>query len=70
MPDMNGYETTQHIRSNDDEYYKNLPIIALTASVLEDGLEDIEKSGMTDFHLKPYKPEELAKKISKYLKKK
>ncbi|WP_154648042.1 PAS domain S-box protein [Pedobacter arcticus] len=69
MPDMNGYETTQHIRSLDDEYYKNIPIIALTASVLEDGVEDFKKAGMNDFQLKPFKPDELASKIAQYLKK-
>lgn len=68
MPDLDGYQTTKRLRAENDQYYKNLPIIALTASVLEDNLEEIEKSGMTDFQLKPFKPEELAKKIAKYIK--
>nr|WP_294897142.1 PAS domain S-box protein [uncultured Pedobacter sp.] len=68
MPDLNGYETTDKLRAIDDEYYQKLPIIALTASVLEDGLDEIEKSGMTDFQLKPYNPDELVKKIAKYIK--
>ncbi len=69
MPDLNGYETTEILRSIDDEYYKNLPIIALTASVLDDSVGEIEKSGMTDFQLKPFKPAELINKIAKYIKK-
>ncbi len=68
MPDLNGYETTERLRSLDDEYYKNLPIIALTASVLDENLDGIEKCGMTDFQLKPFKADELASKIAKYIK--
>ncbi|HEX7367892.1 MAG TPA: PAS domain S-box protein [Pelobium sp.] len=67
MPDLNGYETTEILRAMDDDYYKNLPIIALTASVLDDNLDEIALHGMTDFQLKPYKPEELAMKIAKYI---
>lgn len=67
MPDLNGYETTEKLRGFDDEYYKKLPIIALTASILEDHLDEIEKCGMTDFQLKPFKPDELARKIAKYI---
>ncbi|HTN20439.1 MAG TPA: PAS domain S-box protein [Pelobium sp.] len=68
MPNLNGYETTKLLRATNDTYYKNLPIIALTASVLDDHWNEIENSGMTDFQLKPFKPEELAQKIKKYLK--
>lgn len=70
MPDLNGYETTEKLRAIDDEYYKKLPIIALTASILNDHLDEIEKCGMTDFQLKPFKPDELAQKIAKYIHKK
>lgn len=67
MPELNGYQTTERLRALDDDYYKTLPIIALTASVLDDELDGIEQSGMTDFQLKPFKPDELATKIAKYL---
>ncbi len=69
MPDLDGYETTTILRAMDDAYFKNLPIIALTASVLDDGLDGIEKCGMTDFQLKPFNAEELANKIEKYVRK-
>lgn len=69
MPDLNGYETTLKLREKDDVYFKELPIIALTASVLEDSIDDINRSGMTDFQLKPFKPDELASKIALHLKK-
>jgi PAS domain S-box-containing protein len=68
MPEISGYETTKKIREINDEYFKNLPIIALTASILKDDMSEIYKCGMTDYHVKPFKAEELFKKISKYLK--
>jgi PAS domain S-box-containing protein len=67
MPDMSGYEVTMKIREINDEYFKNLPVIALTASILKEDMSEIYKSGMTDYHVKPFKPEELLQKITKYL---
>lgn len=33
MPEMDGYETTEHIRENlDDEFIHDIPIIAMTAT--------------------------------------
>ncbi len=68
MPGLNGYETTIQLRKMEDQYYKSLPIIALTASVMDDHFEEIERCGMTDFQLKPFKPDELIEKIAKYIK--
>jgi PAS domain S-box-containing protein len=69
MPELSGYETVKKLRENNDEYYNNLPIIALTASILKDDIGEISASGMIDYQLKPFKPEELFEKIVKYLKK-
>jgi PAS domain S-box-containing protein len=69
MPVMSGYETSQALRAMDDIYFKEVPIIALTASIMSDELEGIHQYGMNDYQLKPYKPDELIEKISKYLKK-
>lgn len=68
MPDMTGYEVVEKLRAIDDDYYRNLPIIALTASVMHDDIETIYAHGMNDFQLKPFKPDELIAKISKYIK--
>jgi CheY-like chemotaxis protein len=68
MPEINGYETTMKLREINDEYFNNLPIIALTASIFKEDMSKIYKSGMTDYHVKPFKPDELLQKISKYLK--
>ncbi|QJD95672.1 PAS domain S-box protein [Mucilaginibacter robiniae] len=66
MPEMGGLEATQVIRSKEDAYFKNLPIIALTASMLNNQLNQIEEAGMNDFMLKPFDPKVLYDKLSRY----
>ena len=55
MPDMDGVETTEYIRVLDDNdpYYKELPIIALTANAVSGMKEMFIKSGFNDFMSKP-----------------
>ncbi|UEG52949.1 PAS domain S-box protein [Mucilaginibacter daejeonensis] len=66
MPEMGGLEATQVIRGKSDDYFKKLPIIALTASMLNNQLNQIEESGMNDFILKPFDPKNLYEKLSRY----
>jgi PAS domain S-box-containing protein len=68
MPEMDGYEATRRIRRLDhDPYFKKVPIIALTASAMNDIKEKVLKIGMTDFITKPFLPEDLQSKIGKYI---
>jgi CheY-like chemotaxis protein len=68
MPIMGGIEATQIIRAKDEAYFKQLPIIALTASMLNSEINEIAGSGMTDYILKPFDPKGLYDKLSKYQK--
>ncbi len=52
----------------EEEYFKKLPIIALTASMLSNQLGEIKESGMDDFILKPFDPKNLYEKLSRYQK--
>ena len=53
MPEMDGVEVTKEIRSMDDRYYKNVPIIALTANAVN-GVRDMYiEAGFDDFIAKP-----------------
>ncbi|MFI5137822.1 MAG: response regulator [Sphingobacteriales bacterium] len=68
MPEMGGVEATQVIRSKPDTYFQELPIIALTASMLRTEVDDMEKAGMNDYILKPFDPKNLFDKLSRYQK--
>ena len=68
MPEMGGIEATQVIRAKDDPYFQQLPIIALTASMLSTEREQIDAAGMNDYVLKPFDPKSLFDKLSVYQK--
>ncbi|WP_299498482.1 PAS domain-containing protein [Mucilaginibacter sp.] len=68
MPEMGGLEATQIIRSKDEPYFKQVPIIALTASMLNSQIDEIGGAGMNDYILKPFEPKMLLEKLSRYQK--
>jgi PAS domain S-box-containing protein len=63
MPGIDGLETTRRIRAMKGEYFKNLPILALTASTTESTKDEIFLCGMQDFVLKPINVDDLRTKI-------
>lgn len=62
MPVLDGISTTERIREN--PAYKNLPIVALTANVMEPDQQACIKLGMTAYITKPFNPEKLLKTIA------
>jgi CheY-like chemotaxis protein len=66
MPEMDGYECTKQIRSMEDPYFKQVPIIVFSASYTIDTKKKAMEHGMTDFMNKPFRAEELLEKISLY----
>ena len=67
MPEMNGYETTRLIRSAFLPPVSQVPIIALTASVIRSDLQKCLEAGMNSYVAKPFRKEELLKEIGKVL---
>ena len=63
MPLKNGFETSQEIRNNENKAIKNIPIIAMTAHLVEDVLQRCYQSGINDCISKPFQIEFLYKKI-------
>lgn len=57
MPVLDGYEATQRIRQNPD--WTSLPIIAVTANVMQGDKDDCLTAGMNDYITKPYNKHEL-----------
>ena len=68
MPEMDGYQTTVAIRQLPGEKFRNLPIIALTASAMLDIKDHAFIVGMNDYISKPFNPDELHRKIALYAK--
>jgi CheY-like chemotaxis protein len=62
MPDMNGYKATEIIRQFETPV-KDIPIIAMTGHAMSGELEKCLLVGMNDYISKPFKAEELKKKI-------
>ncbi len=67
MPEMDGVDATNIIRKLPDDYYKNLPIIALTANALVGAKELFVKEGMNDFLAKPIEIKKLNNALLKWL---
>jgi len=68
MPIMGGLEATEILRAKTDPYFQQLPILALTASMLSSEVNEMSSAGMNDFILKPFEPKTLFDKLSKYQK--
>lgn len=63
MPVMDGYETAEWIRNQENAYFQKVPIIALTAAALPAVRERILQIGVNDFVTKPFDPQELKEKV-------
>ena len=66
MPGMDGYEASDKIRSMEEVYFRDIPIIALTASAMNGMRDKVVEMGMNDFISKPFNPDELRAKLIKY----
>ena len=66
MPIKDGFSATKEIREVEQKQKrKKTPIIALTASVLDQDISKCYESGMDDYVAKPFKKEVLLEKIMK-----
>jgi CheY-like chemotaxis protein len=69
MPEMDGVEATKIIRKfgSEDTYYRDLPIIALTANAVFGAKEMFLSNGFSDFLSKPINTNELSAILEKWL---
>ena len=66
MPVMDGITATKEIRKQDK--FKDMPIIALTAHIMQQDVQRCIDAGMNDHIGKPIDPEELYFKVAKWVK--
>jgi CheY-like chemotaxis protein len=68
MPIMNGYDATAEIRRRGGAA-AHVPIVAMTADVIDDSKERALQAGMNDFVAKPVDMQELSRALRTWLKK-
>ena len=66
MPVMDGFEATLALRALEEAGDRHVPVIAVTASVLEEDVQRCRASGMDDWLGKPYSLEELRAVIERW----
>ncbi|MCL2820471.1 MAG: ATP-binding protein [Oscillospiraceae bacterium] len=69
MPGIDGVETTKRIRAmgEDNPYYANVPIVALTANAVSGMKEMFMESGFSEFMSKPIDTSKLAVVLEKFI---
>lgn len=65
MPNMDGYEATRLIRT--EEQGARIPIIALTANASREDKDNCQNAGMDDFITKPFRNIDLIQTLQKWL---
>lgn len=67
MPRMNGLQLVRAIRASDDPALSLLPIIMLTARQGERDIIEGLETGLDDYVIKPFSPDELAARVQTVL---
>jgi CheY-like chemotaxis protein len=67
MPELDGYRATKAIRASASRG-RFVPIVAVTAQVMDGDLEKCIWAGMNDYLPKPYTSEDLQNVVSRWLK--
>ena len=66
MPKLDGYETSRKIQENED--YRNIPIVAMTADAMPEDVKKAKEYGMQDHISKPIDIQSLYETLITYLK--
>lgn len=67
MPVKDGVEATKEIRKLDDDHYKYIPIIALTADAIQSNQLIFKEAGMNDIVTKPISVDTIGNALLKWL---
>lgn len=64
MPNMNGYEATRAIRAMDEERFRKIPIIAMTANAFDEDKKNAKDAGMNGHISKPFATKQLVSTLA------
>ena len=67
VPKLTGDEIAIFVRQYPDEVKRNMPIVGLTATVVQDDLDDYLAAGINQVLVKPFKQDDLYATLEKYL---
>ncbi len=67
MPEMDGVETLHRIRQKPGQYFKNVPVIALTANAIGGAREMFLSEGFSDFVAKPIETSVLERVLRRHI---
>jgi PAS domain S-box-containing protein len=67
MPGMGGHEATRKIRQFNDTEKRSVPVIAITASVLDSDVEKSREAGMDGFLAKPFTLDQLVQAFREHV---
>lgn len=67
MPIMDGLTATREIRAREDEYFKKVPILAMSARAFQKDTEECLEAGMNAHIVKPIDPNILYEEMAKFL---
>ena len=67
MPIMDGLTATKEIRAREDEYFKKVPILAMSARAFQKDTEECLEAGMNAHIVKPIDPTILYEEMAKFL---
>jgi len=63
MPEVSGIQLTRYIRSIEDPQKSSIPVIAFTADVMKDDIDNYLQAGINDFLFKPFTSAQVLDKI-------
>lgn len=66
MPQHDGFEAVRWIREENDSYYKDIPIFAVSSFSTSGYTQQIKKAGMNEHLIKPLEIEKLLQYLEKY----
>lgn len=67
MPVMDGIEAVTELRKLEESYYKEVPVIALTANTAKEQREEYMQAGMSDYLSKPIDMEDIHRIVKKWI---